>query len=248
MYNEIGNFNQKEIYNEENLDAIDDKENLEEIDDIKFDESIKASSIGMSVSQRHSDNHECNVIAKCVDHCLKENRMATFNDPLAIARILKKNDKKRELFLGEYKNTVIFDDLTRDFIGVRFGTNDPEDALKFVITEVRIDKSGASISGSRRVGKMRKDYYRGKFVESSLSKCDISSVDFEYPDFFNADLSDEQKELYRYMQICANMFKPVMKAKKKLYDQEKNDQELLNMLDEIREESRKIAELRSKNI
>ena len=27
----------------------------------------------------------------------------------------------------------------------------------------------------------------------------------------------------RYMQICANMFKPVMKAKKKLYDQEKND-------------------------
>lgn len=62
MYNEIDNFNQKEIYNEENLDAIDDR---------KFDESIKASSIGMSVSQRHSDNHECNVIAKCVDHCLK---------------------------------------------------------------------------------------------------------------------------------------------------------------------------------
>ena len=237
MYNEIDNFNQKEIYNEENLDAIDDR---------KFDESIKASSIGMSVSQRHSDNHECNVIAKCVDHCLKENKMATFNDPLAIARILKKNDKKRELFLGEYKNTVIFDDLTRDFIGVRFGTNDPEDALKFVITEVRIAKSGTSISGSRRVGKMRN--YRGKFVESSLSKCKISSVDFEYPDFFNADLSDEQKELYRYMQICANMFKPVMKAKKKLYDQEKNDQELLNMLDEIREESRKIAELRSKSI
>lgn len=248
MYNEIGNFNQEEIYNEENLDAIDYQENQEGIDDIKFDESIKASSIGMSVSQRHSDNHECNVIAKCVDHCLKENRMATFNDPLAIAKILKKNDKKREMFLGEYKNTVIFDDVTPDFIGVRFGVNDPEDALKFVITEVKIDKSGTSISGSRRVSKMRKDYYRGGFVESTLNKCKISSVDFEFPDFFNADLSNEQKELYQYMQICANMFKPVMKAKKKLYEQEKNDQELLNMLNEIREESRKIAELRSKNI
>lgn len=179
-------------------------------------------------------NHECDVLAKCIDYCFKEEKVASFKEPQKIAKMLEENMKKGGSILGEFGNTVIFKAIAPSYIGFRFSENVEDESTVIKITEVKLAKDG-TVSGKRNLCILNKKN-DGSYEEEGISSFQIDARHVALKNDKN------HRELLKRMNICYNLFSPIMNIIKE------KDQALLdinNMLEEIRNENKKISEIRN---
>lgn len=186
---------------------------------------------------------ECNVLANGVDYCFKNNIVGTLKDPKKVVKMLKRGNNKSGAMTGEFGSTML--SLKQDpfSLRVRYSENWKQDNSKFVITEVEMSPTG-NVCGECKLLEMVKKV--DEFVELELAKCKIEDVKSTKVE----ELNPLEKELYQRMQICSKLFSPVLNIRKKEVEIERRRTmealELKAMLDDIKNESEKIAESKSR--
>lgn len=186
------------------------------------------SSQRTALNASYYDDPSSRLLARVIEHCFLEDKVASFKDVDSMAKVVKKylNDK----VVSTYNNVIVHNDVGN--FHVQYTTNAKDDLSKINTTMITVMKNG-NIKGSSKTYTLVKSKYLdfevyGEFGEKELSSYkidDFSSVSYE-------ELPLEGQELYRKMKICSSLLKPLLKSLMSLEAAEKNN-EMNMMFDEL---------------
>lgn len=173
--------------------------------------TINNNSSSYFKESSYNDTPENNLLARVVDYCLKNDEEAKFKDLDAITAIVRQN--LNNTTISVYNNVVISNYLS-NFI-VQYSKNNTKNPAIINTTKIFLDKYG-NVSGEsenyivvKKVNSVKstedKTYYYQ--AEELLSKDTISNME----DVSETDMTPAEKRLYRQMEICQSLLRPVMK-------------------------------------
>lgn len=167
--------------------------------------NLRKPAEGKKGLEGYYSNRDCDLIAKCVDYCFSESKLASFRNPVAIAKVIDRNRVQDDV-IGSYGKVVI--SIDREYQGalrIRHNTN-CSDPSKIRMSEIIVKQNGKSI-GFSKVFKIEDS---SNSIEGFIEK-DLSQTIIEDLDDINKDMNDEERKLYEKMKICSDLFTPVLK-------------------------------------
>lgn len=156
----------------------------------------------LSTAPELENDTEGKILAKTVDYCLKEQKVATFKDLDKIASIVKKRTKSS--IQSMFGNVVIYN--SSNNLIVQYTKNDTQDLSKVNTTKILVGKNN-KIEGKSKTYTMIKDQSNNdNYLEKELSSCEIDNMD----SFSIKNANNEEIALYKNMKICQSLLGPII--------------------------------------
>lgn len=177
---------------------------------------------------RFYDDPKSRVLAKAVEHCLLEEKVASFKKIDEMTELVKQNFNN--VCISVYGKVVIFNSVGD--IVIQFSENNKKDPSIINTTEVFIneDESVRGLSKSYTMVKVTNPVtsLEKGYTEEELSRCELDSRD----EISVSDMSADEVALYKKMVICSSLMKPIMQRLNREKYAEEVSQQLSSMFNE----------------
>lgn len=177
---------------------------------------------------RFYDDSKSRALAKAVEHCLLEEKVASFKKIDEMTELVKQNFNN--VCISVYGKVVIFNSVGD--IVIQFSENNKKDPSIINTTEVFIneDESVRGLSKSYTMVKVTNPVtsLEKGYTEEELSRCELDSRD----EISVSDMSADEVALYKKMVICSSLMKPIMQRLNREKYAEEVSQQLSSMFNE----------------
>ncbi len=177
---------------------------------------------------RFYDDSKSRALAKAVEHCLLEEKVASFKKIDEMTELVKQNFNN--VCISVYGKVVIFNSVGD--IVIQFSENNKKDPSIINTTEVFIneDESVRGLSKSYTMVKVTNPVtsLEKGYTEEELSRCELDSRD----EISVSDMSADEVALYKKMVICSSLMKPIMQRLNREKYAEEVSQQFSSMFNE----------------